>query len=653
MKTRSFIFLALPTLIGLALCSFSLSADDSPIAGDTPSAEDSPYGVCAHISFGDEQLDKKLRAIREAGIRFVRADFTWSAIEYPRGTWNFEKIDATMAEMDKYGLKMLPILYYPTDWSRPTAEHLDCWEEYIRTVVSRYQDRIRFWEIWNEENLDQFWFAEPNPADYAKVLTAAGRVIHQIDPELKVIYGGTSGIPQAYIEESFKAGALEGFDVMAIHPYREGLGAPGADSGFIRGIESLRSLLERYGDGDRPIWITEMGWASLPDFDEIYSSFPLAALRALGPEKAAVLDDRAYPHSRGGEAVRFYGQVASLCPTESITLEQLKNLSPDQFHTLVLPPGESFPAPCFERIRDFVRDGGTLILSGGVPFYAEEYPDESGIWREKPGWAPEDYRRAMRIGWKASWTAPGTPDFAPVEVTETLSRAAPDAEALRRAAERMRAGRFYTDALLKEGDEMIVLAYGVAGDFRGACSVIYRFNSDWKGRILITGGNPLGVIVNQTDQARFLASAILLARCASVEKFFWYELQSPECDPVDKESHFGLTHADISPKPAYFAYQALIRAVGEGAADFRRDTVGDIEQVRFRRADGRLGWAVWAPGRAQKARLSVAGSVTEAFDYLGNPVSLEKLLSDEGGSIEQRVIYIIGPEEVTVHCLDE
>ena len=66
----------------------------------------------------------------------------------------------------------------------------------------------------------------------------------------------------------------------------------------------------------------------------------------------------------------------------------------------------------------------------------------------------------MRIGWKASWTAPGTPDFAPVEVTETLSRAAPDAEALRRAAERMRAGRFYTDALLKEGDEMIVLAYG-------------------------------------------------------------------------------------------------------------------------------------------------------------------------------------------------
>ncbi|MBQ1456075.1 MAG: beta-galactosidase, partial [Thermoguttaceae bacterium] len=223
MKTRSFIFLALPTLIGLALCSFSLSADDSPIAGDTPSAEDSPYGVCAHISFGDEQLDKKLRAIREAGIRFVRADFTWSVIEHPRGTWNFEKIDATMAEMDKYGLKMLPILYYHTDWSRPTAEHLDCWEEYIRTVVSRYQDRIGCWEIWNEENLDQFWFAEPNPADYAKVLAAAGRVIHQIDPELKVIYGGTSGIPLAYIEESFKAGALEGFDVMAIHPYREGL----------------------------------------------------------------------------------------------------------------------------------------------------------------------------------------------------------------------------------------------------------------------------------------------------------------------------------------------------------------------------------------------------------------------------------------------
>ena len=644
--------LALTILFAFAPVSVSSYAGDSPDAQDFSAAQDSPYGVCSHISFGDEQLDKKLRAIHDAGIRFVRADFVWSMIEKPRGTWNFEKIDATLAEMDKYGLKMLPILYYHTEWSRPVVEHLDCWKEYIQTVVSRYKDRIRYWEIWNEENIDQFWFSEPSGADYAKVLVTAGRVIHGIDPNLKVIYGGTSGIPLAYIEESFKAGACEGFDAMCIHPYREGLASLDAEDNFLQGIESVRSLMERYGVGDRPIWITEMGWASLPDFDEIYSSFPLAALRALAPEKIAVLEDRAYPPSQSGATVRFYDQIASLYPTESITLEQLETLSLDRFRTLVLPWGETFPAPHFERIRDFVAGGGTLILSGGVPFYQEVYPDETGTWRGRPGWAPEDYRRAMRIGWKAYWTSPGTPDLAQVEVTETLSQAASDAELLRRSAERMRAGRFYTDSLLQEGDQMITLAYGVNGDFRAPCSVIYRFNSDWKGQILITGGNPLGVIVNQTDQARFLASAILLARCASIEKFFWYELQSPECDPTDKESHFGLTHVDISPKMAYFAYQALIRAAGEGSGDFQRDTAGGIERVSFRRADGFRGWAIWSPSRAQKARLTVTGQVNEAFDYLGGAVSLEELLSPEGGTIEPGVTYIIGPEEVTIQPLE-
>ncbi|MBO7722725.1 MAG: cellulase family glycosylhydrolase, partial [Thermoguttaceae bacterium] len=566
-------------------------------------SENSPFGVCAHISFGDPQLDKKLRAIREAGIRFVRADFVWSIIENPRGTWNFEKIDATLDEMDKYGLTMLPILDYDTDWSRPVVEHLDAWEEFVRTTVTRYKDRLRYWEIWNEPNLEGFWHSKPSGKQYAKLLAESSRLIRRIDPDLKVVCGGTAGIPYEFIEESFDAGACEAFDVMNIHPYRAGATSVKTEDRFVSEIDRVRELMGRYGAGDKPIWITEMGWPTIPTFEETHTSYPLAVLRALDPKKIAVLEDAAYPHSQDDAAEVFYSMIASIYPTKSITLDQLETITPEQYQTLVLPPGESFPSKYFDQIRGFVARGGTLILSCGVPFYYEERPDEEGIWRADKAAAPEDFRRAMRIGWKAFWFSPGTPETAKIEATDVLYRAAPDPEVLRKTVQRMEANRFYTDELLKEGDQMIVLADGVKDDFRAASAVIYQFNSDWKGRILITGGSPFGV-VTETDQARYLSSAILLAFCASVEKFFWYELQAPEQDPNDRESYFGLTHADISPKPAYFAYRALTRAVGEGARDFKRDTADGIDRVSFRRADGSRGWAVWSPGHAKKARIT-------------------------------------------------
>ncbi|MBQ6620569.1 MAG: beta-galactosidase [Thermoguttaceae bacterium] len=650
MTLRSILLFLFAPLFTLILCCLPARADD---AANTPvvKCEDSPFGVCAHIAFGDSRLDKILQAIREAGIRFVRADFVWSIIENPQGTWDFSRIDATLDEMDKYGLTMLPILDYDTSWSRPVVEHLDAWGEFVRTTVSRYKDRIRYWEIWNEPNLQQFWFFEPNAEEYTKLLVESSRIIHEIDPDLKVVYGGTSGIPYKFIEESFAAGACEAFDVMNIHPYRNGLASVGTEDRFVYEIDLTRELMERYGVGDKPIWITEMGWSSIPMFEEIYTSYPLATLRALDPKKIAVLEDRAYPHSRGDAAAVFYSQIASICPTESITLDQLGTITPEQYETLVLPPGESFPSKYFNQIRDFVARGGTLILSGGVPFYYEDRPDEEGVWRTDKAAAPEDFRRAMRIGWRAEWFSPGTPGIAPIEVTDVLCQAASDPEILRKAAGRMYANRFYTDALLKEGDQMIVLANGVKDDFRAASAVIYQFNSDWKGRIMITGGSPFGVLATESDQGRYLSSAILLSLCAGIEKFFWYQILSSERDPNDKELHFGLTNSDVSPKPAYLAYQALTRAVGEGAGDFQRDTADDIDCVGFRRADGSRGWAVWSPGRAKKARLTLVGEVAEAFDFQGNAVSLDDLLSPEGGTIERGMIYIIGPEELKAEFL--
>ncbi|MBO7678244.1 MAG: hypothetical protein J6S75_01100, partial [Thermoguttaceae bacterium] len=94
MTLRSILLFLFAPLITLILCCLPARADD---AANTPvvKCEDSPFGVCAHIGFGDPRLEDVLRTIREAGIRFVRTDFTWAGIENPQGTWDFSQIDAT------------------------------------------------------------------------------------------------------------------------------------------------------------------------------------------------------------------------------------------------------------------------------------------------------------------------------------------------------------------------------------------------------------------------------------------------------------------------------------------------------------------------------------------------------------------------------
>ena len=47
--------------------------------------------------------------------------------------------------------------------------------------------------------------------------------------------------------------------------------------------------------------------------------------------------------------------------------------------------------------------------------------------------------------------------------------------------------------------------------------------------------------------------SILVSLAVGVEKFFAYELRATESDPYYSESHFGIVHRDLSPKPAYDA----------------------------------------------------------------------------------------------------
>lgn len=167
-----------------------------------------PYGVCAHVSLGELSLaPKEFPLMREAGINWVRTDFSWSWVEKKRNQWNFDHFDKLMRLVRQEKMNILPILNYDVPWATPAWKNLDAWSEYVRRVVSRYSKDLSYWEVWNEQNIDGFWRDKADGENYTRLLRRTCEEIRKINPNLKILYGGTSGVPLGFIEKSFAAGA--------------------------------------------------------------------------------------------------------------------------------------------------------------------------------------------------------------------------------------------------------------------------------------------------------------------------------------------------------------------------------------------------------------------------------------------------------------
>jgi hypothetical protein len=120
---------------------------------------------------------------------------------------------------------------------------------------------IEDWQLWNEPNSVYFWKPAPDPRSYLTVLRAFHGAVKRSDPDGSVMLGGLFPTPKgidmpAFMSDLYRLGAAKLFDEAGVHPYA-------ADpERALAATEQLRGPLDRAGDQERPIWITEVGWAS-------------------------------------------------------------------------------------------------------------------------------------------------------------------------------------------------------------------------------------------------------------------------------------------------------------------------------------------------------------------------------------------------------
>lgn len=217
-----------------------------------------------NIHFTDAKPGE-LEMLKAAGFKHIRMDFSWGATEKQKGVYDFSAYDRLTASLEKHGLKGYYILdyanpHYEKERSVRTPEGRAAYAKWAAAAVSHFKGRGICWEIWNEPN-GGFWSPIANVEEYSAMAVEASKAIRAVDPDAILTGPATSTIDMAFLEGCFKAGLLEYWDAVTVHPYRQ----TGPESVTFE-YDALRRLIAQYQPKSRPpvkILSGEWGYSSV------------------------------------------------------------------------------------------------------------------------------------------------------------------------------------------------------------------------------------------------------------------------------------------------------------------------------------------------------------------------------------------------------
>ncbi len=263
---------------------------------------DSVFGVNSHTAsrFPDFALmNRATAAVAASGAGWVREDFQWNRIEPAQGQYDWGFHDRMLELYRAESIQVLGVLNGPTPgWANGrgsadfSAPNPDQYASFVRQVVTRYQDRVSHWQVWNEPDNARYWAPTPNLPAYAQLLITTAQVIRAVDPSATILVAGMvtpqpAGDALRVIAEQ---GAWDAFDVIAVHPYTDPF-APEV-GGIDRSLAAVTAVRDTYGY--KPMWATEFGWATsqgrdgsafTPDAQANYLIRGATLLRAAGVER--------------------------------------------------------------------------------------------------------------------------------------------------------------------------------------------------------------------------------------------------------------------------------------------------------------------------------------------------------------------------------
>ena len=276
-----------------------------PAAAQAAAAPPEFYGVVSQAGLADEDFAR----MNANGVGVMRVQLSWKKVQPDEGecegslpvpagvplpgTCDWSYYDRVIGGAAAAGVEVMPYLLNVPPWisdhenAPPIRSESDraAWTEWLTTLVGRYGPAgsfwadeyvaehpgaaplpVRRWQVWNEPSDGTFWHPRPDPAEYGDLVELTGSAIHAADPAAEVILAGVFGTPneskggidaKPFLRRLFRSRDLSGsFDSLGLHPYGPTL------KRSLGQVRRARTVFKRAGFADRPLWITELGWAS-------------------------------------------------------------------------------------------------------------------------------------------------------------------------------------------------------------------------------------------------------------------------------------------------------------------------------------------------------------------------------------------------------
>lgn len=224
----------------------------------------------------------------QAGVGTVRLNMYYGTITVNPKKYDWKTQDAAFIPAAKAGIRIIPTFYGYKKTGGPNlfrfgSSDWNVYTKFIKETVKRYGPGGTLWKenpgipympvisygVWNEPN---FLFNNNHQKrvdveNYAQVLVGMSRSIKKIDPSAIVSVGGLANAQNSTKLEGVSGANFltrlynypevrSSFDAVSFHPYSSTV------KGMADSIEEIRGIMNSNGDTNKPLYITEVGWAT-------------------------------------------------------------------------------------------------------------------------------------------------------------------------------------------------------------------------------------------------------------------------------------------------------------------------------------------------------------------------------------------------------
>jgi hypothetical protein len=114
---------------------------------------DSPFGINTALRPDAPDLEPRLRAMQDAGMKWGRQDFNWPRIETEPGKYDWAPYDRLVDRCRAHGILLLADLTGAPAFHDPrTPAGVKADADFARAAVEHFRGRVEYWQIWNEPN---------------------------------------------------------------------------------------------------------------------------------------------------------------------------------------------------------------------------------------------------------------------------------------------------------------------------------------------------------------------------------------------------------------------------------------------------------------------------------------------------------------------